>query len=97
MHLRFRKTAKAIARRLIARYTYVILLDANFRYRRIKSFYLRRDILQTRDRNIRSLSLRIIFERYFAQETFLLADISLIITKVFTKLKKILILKWKNL
>lgn len=95
MHLRFRKTAKAIARRLIARYTYVILLDANFRYRRIKSFYLRRDIL--RDRNIRSLSLRIIFERYFTQETFLLADISLIITKVFTKLKKILILKWKNL
>lgn len=36
MHLRFRKTAKATAARLIARYTYVILLqllDANFRYR----------------------------------------------------------------
>lgn len=48
MHLRFRKTGKATAARLIARYTYVILLelDGNFRYRRIKSFYLRKDILR---------------------------------------------------
>lgn len=54
MHLRFRKTAKATAARLIARYTYVILLqllDANFRYRidkilRTGYFVLETGILQ---------------------------------------------------
>lgn len=75
MHLRFRKTAKATAARLIARYTYVILLqllDANFRYRIDK--ILRREYFasRTRDRNITSLSLCIIFKSYFKQKTFLL-------------------------
>lgn len=81
MHLRFRKTAKAIARRLIARYTYVILLDANFRYRRIKSFYLRRDILQTRETGILEVSLFVLYSKDTLYKTFLLADISLIITR----------------
>lgn len=56
----------------------------------IKSFYLRRDILrvvQTR-KNIRSLSLWIIFERYFTQETFSLADISFIVIASIYEIKK---------
>lgn len=94
MHLRFRKRAKATARRLIARYTYVILLqllDANFRYRIDKIFLLTKGyfaiIVQTR-KNIRSLSLWIIFERYFTQETFSLADISFIIIASIYEIKK---------
>lgn len=51
MHLRFRKRAKATARRLIARYTYVILLellDANFRYRIDKIFLLTKGYFASR-------------------------------------------------
>lgn len=96
MHLRFRKTAKATAARLIARYTYVILLqllDANFRYRidkilRTGYFVLETGILQV---SLFALYLKVTLNKRRSCWIFL---VNYYTARRYSKLRKILIKNW---
>lgn len=97
MHLRFRKTAKATAARLIARYTYVILLqllDANFRYRidkilRRGYFVLETGILQV---SLFALYLKVTLNK--RRSCWIFRIFNYYTGRRYLKLRKILIKNW---
>lgn len=97
MHLRFRKTAKATAARLIARYTYVILLqllDANFRYRidkilRRGYFVLETGILQV---SLFALYLKVTLNK--KRSCWIFRIFNYYTGRRYLKLRKILIKNW---
>lgn len=97
MHLRFRKTAKATAARLIARYTYVILLqllDANFRYRidkilRTGYFVLETGILQV---SLFALYLKVSLNK--RRSCWIFRIFNYYTGRRYSKLRKILIKNW---